>query len=125
MIDMIEANFRAAAQLISLGIEAAAIIIIVAGAIEAIATFVRHLLLDRATLLKAREIWLRFAAWIVLSLEFALGADVIDTAISPSWDDIGKLGAIATIRTALNYFLVRDIKEAAEASAARAVKSDS
>ena len=86
------------------------------GALEAAATFVRHLLDGRGVLLKRREIWLRFAAWIVLSLEFALGADVIRTAIAPSWDDIGKLAAIAAIRTALNYFLTRDIDEAVELS---------
>jgi uncharacterized membrane protein len=125
MIETIEANFQAGAQIVALGIEAAAILIIASGAIEAVATYLRHLLAARTTVLKGRDMWLRFAAWIVLSLEFALGADVIRTAIAPSWDDIGKLGAIATIRTALNYFLVRDIKEADEQSGGFAVKSDS
>ena len=31
------------------------------------------------------------------------------TASSPSWTDIGQLGAIAVIRTFLNYFLERDV----------------
>ena len=124
MIEMIEANFQELAQLAALGIEAAAILIIAGGAIEAGITFLRHLISGGATMLRRRDIWIRFAAWIVLSLEFALGADVIRTAIAPSWDDIGKLGAIAAIRTALNYFLVRDIKEAAEMSAIVPVRSD-
>lgn len=123
MIETIEVNFQLAAQLVALGIEAAAIAIIAGGAVEAVVTFVRHLLVDRTTMSRRREIWLRFAAWIVLSLEFALGADVIRTAIAPSWDDIGKLGAIATIRTALNYFLTRDINEAVELGDSDAVKS--
>jgi uncharacterized membrane protein len=42
-----------------------------------------------------------------------LGADILRTAVEPSWDEIGRLAAIATIRTALNYFLQREI--AAEA----------
>ncbi|MFS0849244.1 DUF1622 domain-containing protein [Novosphingobium panipatense] len=58
-----------------------------------------------------REIWMRFASWILLSLEFALGADIIRTAIAPTWDDIGKFGAIAAIRTGLGFFLERDIEE--------------
>jgi len=32
--------------------------------------------------------------------------------ISPSWNDIGQLAAIALIRTFLNYFLERDLAEA-------------
>ena len=43
--------------------------------------------------------------------EFQLGADILSTAISPSWDQIGKLGAIAVIRTALNFFLSREMEE--------------
>jgi uncharacterized membrane protein len=58
-----------------------------------------------------REIWLRFAVWIALSLEFALAADLIRTAIAvPTWAGIGQLAAIAAIRTALNFFLERDIE---------------
>ena len=29
--------------------------------------------------------------------------------MAPTWDDIGKLAVIATIRTMLNYFLAKDI----------------
>ena len=46
-----------------------------------------------------------------LALEFQLGADILSTAIAPSWEQIGKLGAIAVIRTALNYFLSREMRE--------------
>ncbi|MBO9559732.1 MAG: DUF1622 domain-containing protein [Caulobacter sp.] len=58
-----------------------------------------------------RELWAQFARWIVLALEFALAADIVRTAISPTWDDIGRLGAIALIRTVLNYFLEKDMQE--------------
>jgi uncharacterized membrane protein len=58
-----------------------------------------------------REIWLRYASWILLALEFALAADLIETIIAPTWQEIGQLGAIAGIRIALGYFLGRDIVE--------------
>jgi uncharacterized membrane protein len=58
-----------------------------------------------------REIWIRFATWILLALEFALAADLVRTAVAPTWDDISKLAVIATIRTMLNYFLAKDIAE--------------
>lgn len=53
------------------------------------------------------------AKWLALALEFQLAADVLETAIAPEWTKIGQLAAIATIRTALNYFLTRESRELA------------
>jgi uncharacterized membrane protein len=61
---------------------------------------------------KGRGAFLQLGRYLLLGLEFTLAADVVHTAIAPSWDDIGKLGAIALIRTFLNYFLERDIEQA-------------
>ena len=58
-----------------------------------------------------RQIWVGFAGWILLALEFALAADIADTAISPTWNAIGQLAAIAAIRTGLNYYLARDVEK--------------
>jgi uncharacterized membrane protein len=52
----------------------------------------------------------QFGSSVAVSLELLLGADVLATAVAPSWDDIGKLTAIAVIRTLLNYFLERELK---------------
>jgi uncharacterized membrane protein len=52
-----------------------------------------------------------FGSAVAVSLELLLGADVLETAVAPSWDDIGKLAAIATIRTVLNYFLERELSK--------------
>ena len=59
----------------------------------------------------AREAWLRYARWLVAALTFQLAADIIETSISSSWQTIGRVGAIAVIRTFLNYFLERDLEE--------------
>jgi uncharacterized membrane protein len=61
---------------------------------------------------------LTLARFLALALEFQLAADVLATAVAPSWTQIGKLGAIAVIRTALNYFLEREIKEEEKESSA-------
>jgi uncharacterized membrane protein len=53
---------------------------------------------------------IRFGSSVAVSLELLLGADVLATAVAPSWNDIGKLAAIAVIRTTLNYFLERELK---------------
>jgi uncharacterized membrane protein len=66
-----------------------------------------------------KAIWRRFGMWLLLGLEFALAADIITSVISPTWHDIGELGAIAVIRTFLNYFLEHDL-ENAETAAVRA-----
>ena len=57
------------------------------------------------------EVRLTLARFLAIALEFQLGADILSTAVAPSWDAIGKLGAIAVIRTALNYFLSRDMQQ--------------
>src|SRR3954465_15146159 len=56
------------------------------------------------------EIRVQFGSSVAVSLELLLGADVLTTAVAPSWDDIGKLAAIAVLRTALNYFLERELR---------------
>ena len=60
------------------------------------------------------SIRLGFSRYLSLALEFQLASDILSTAIAPSWDEIGKLGATATIRTALNFFLSREMQEYAE-----------
>ena len=65
------------------------------------------------------------ARYLALALEFQLGADILSTAIAPSWQEIGKLGAIAVIRTGLNFFLSREMQdEKAASSSEKAVQAD-
>lgn len=52
-----------------------------------------------------------FGGSVAVALELMLGADVLATAVAPSWSDIGQLAMIAIIRTALNYFLAKELKE--------------
>lgn len=47
---------------------------------------------------------------LAVALEFLLAADILRTAVAPTWNDIGKLAAIAALRTLLNYFLERELK---------------
>jgi uncharacterized membrane protein len=63
--------------------------------------------------------------WLLLGLEFELAADIIGSVISPTWKDIGELGAIAVIRTFLNYFLEKDLEQADRAGEAAAIETPS
>jgi hypothetical protein len=61
---------------------------------------------------RKKAIWRRFGTWLLLGLEFELAADIVRSVIAPDWMDIGQLGAIAVIRTFLNYFLEKDLEHA-------------
>ena len=50
--------------------------------------------------------------WLAVALELELGADILRTAVAPTWNEIGQLGAIVVLRTALNYFLQLEIDKA-------------
>lgn len=60
---------------------------------------------------KAESIRVQFGSAVAVALELLLGADVLATAVAPGWDAIGKLAAIAVLRTALNYFLERELNQ--------------
>ena len=81
------------------------------GAFQALMSLLTAIIGRSADEMRGREIWIKFATWILLALEFALAADLVRTAVAPTWDDISKLAVIATIRTMLNYFLAKDIAE--------------
>jgi uncharacterized membrane protein len=95
---------------LKLGIEALGALVIAVGAVLAARRFLRGSFpLDPAEFDAVRRTLARFLA---LALEFQLGADILSTAVAPSWEAIGKLAAIAVIRTALNHFLNREMQEA-------------
>lgn len=105
-----EATFLTVARFIALVIEAATVLFIAVGAAEAIYGGFRTVV-QRQDTTGFRIVFLRFGSRLILGLEFALAADIVRTAIAPTWDDIGKLAAIAAIRTFLNFFLERDVEK--------------
>jgi uncharacterized membrane protein len=88
------------------------VIFIAVGAIDAVLRLLPAFRFRRLTHGVRRDAWLSLARWLVVGLEFMLAADIVDTIAAPSWNDVGKLAAIAAIRTFLNYFLEKDIGEA-------------
>ncbi|MDG4665061.1 DUF1622 domain-containing protein [Mycobacterium sp. 236(2023)] len=104
-----ESTLRDAVDLMVRLIEACGAVVIMIGAVVAIAKFV--VALGRRDINQFSAVRLTLARFLVLGLEFQLAADVLRTAISPSFEEIGKLAAIAAIRTILNYFLNREIAQ--------------
>jgi uncharacterized membrane protein len=97
-ITPLEETFNVVANYVALGVEFGAVIVVAFGSAQAVLALIGAIAAGTADSLRGREIWLKFATWILLALEFA-----------PTWDDIWKLAVIAVVRTMLNYFLAKDI----------------
>jgi len=98
-----------AAYYIALVLEALALLVIAIGAVEASIGIFRAMA-RHASYAAKRAVWLDFARWLIAGLTFQLAADIVHTTVAPSWDDIGRVAAVAAIRTFLTFFLDRDIE---------------
>jgi uncharacterized membrane protein len=90
-------------------VEAAGAVIIFVGALVAVGQLLR--VAPRRNPHEFVRVRLTLGRFLALGLEFQLASDVLRTAIAPSFEELGKLAAVAAIRTALNYFLAKEIKE--------------
>lgn len=107
-----EALFKQWTFYLASGVEGAAGLIIALAAAQATWRALRIFLVRPAAPDEAKEgVRLRLARWLAVALEFELAADILRTAIAPNWDEIGKLAAIAALRTLLNYFLQQEIQQ--------------
>lgn len=103
-----EVIIRNIAHFISSVIEVIAIIVISIGVLRLIITYIdtffHHKQHHNNAMMR-----IKFGSSLTLALELLLAADILATAVAPTWDDIGKLAAIATIRTGLNFFLEKEM----------------
>lgn len=94
---------------VGLTIEAFAIALIVAGVVLALVRMPSVMFGTRSA--AKRELWLDFARWLVAALTLQLAADIVHTTLSPTWDEIGRVAAIAAIRTFLTITLDRELSQ--------------
>lgn len=107
------------AEYVALLVNLMAILAIAIGSVQG-AIGLTGLLLFKADESKLMPVWMSFGRWAVAGLSFQLAADIVETSIAPTWAEIGKLGAVAAIRTFLNYFLDRDLEGIREREKAKA-----
>lgn len=101
------------AVLIEYSVEIINLMALVVIAIATLAAFVRCLrtMLNGAEMgPKLRDAYIHYGRWLIGGLTFQLAGDIIETSLSPGWEHIAHLGAIALIRTFLSYFLDRDME---------------
>jgi uncharacterized membrane protein len=104
----VEETIRWAVQWLRLGIETFGAGLVGVGVVVACVDFVRMRMQKSTGDFTGTRLIL--ARYLALALEFQLGADILSTAIAPTWQQIGKLGAIAVIRTGLNFFLSLEMR---------------
>jgi uncharacterized membrane protein len=98
--------FKAGTLVLATGVEGAAALVIGLAVVQAV---VRAL----STFEVRDQIRFGLGRWLALGLEFELAADILRTAVAPTWNEIGQLAAIAVLRTLLNFFLQKEIESAA------------
>jgi len=99
------------AEYVALFLEGAAVLVIIIGAVQSFVIYILRGLAKRSELITLMQSRFKLGLSLSLGLGFLVGADVVKTAISPTWTDIGQLAAIVVIRVVLNFFLMRDMKE--------------
>jgi uncharacterized membrane protein len=94
-------------------VEGVAAVLIAHGVIRTTFQYIAQCIRKRS---ESMDIRMRLGKLLALSLELLLAADILRTAVAPTWDEIGKLGSIAALRTWLNYFLERELKKSEQES---------
>ena len=112
----VEGNVVNAVLWLKLAVESVGALVIGLGIVNAAYLFLRALIPPQVK--NYNRVRLTLARYLALALEFQLGADILSTAVAPTRDQIGKLGAIAVIRTALNFFLTREMRDERETTEA-------
>lgn len=112
MVEGLEHSLASLLQFVRLLIEGAAAFWIFVGVGYAIVGMVSAHIHQRVD--SFRTIRLRFSRYLSLALEFQLAADILSTAIAPTFDELGRLAIVAVIRTGLNFFLSKEMKEERE-----------
>lgn len=103
----LESAVAAAADAIQIVFEAASVLVVAVGGCAFLLALVQTTGNSRGV--QARR---TLGGYLVIALELQLAADIIATATNPTLEELGKLAAIAVIRTFLNHFLVQELREA-------------
>lgn len=114
--EIAEGGVLGAVRWIRLAVESIGAAIVLVGVLSALLRVVR--VAASRPPRRFNDVRIAFARSLALALEFELGADILSTAIAPSWDQIGKLAAVAIIRTALNFFLMKEMRDESQTAEA-------
>ncbi len=112
-IEHLEDGLALVVSILKIALESVSVVCILLGLIATLQMAIAQITRRRREL-SFLDIRLRFGTWLALALEFQLAADILSTTVAPSFQALGKLGAIAVIRTFLNFFLNKELEAEAE-----------
>jgi uncharacterized membrane protein len=107
-----ESTIAVAVSYLTQALDAVALMMIAAGAVKALADIAVACVHRQMADAQLRTIFIGFARWLVAALTFQLGSDIASTTVAPGWEELGRLAAVAVIRTFLTFFLDRDLDKA-------------
>ena len=111
---LIESTLVTVVSYLTIFAEICGALVIGIAVIQALAQYFRFLLRRGHEDAAKDDIRLRLGRSLAVALEFALAADILKTAVAPTWNVIAQLAAIVVLRTMLNYFLEREIRHVEE-----------
>lgn len=85
------------------------LVTVIFGTVTAVAQATGAIVSRSASKERLREIYLHYGHWLIAALTFQIAADIVETSIAPTWQEVGRLGAVSAIRVFLNFFLERDL----------------
>ncbi|MBD3276782.1 MAG: DUF1622 domain-containing protein [Candidatus Aegiribacteria sp.] len=94
--------------------EIAAAVVVAVGVVQALWIYIFKNVCTKCHLHQHVRGRLKLGHALSLALELLIGADILKSALDPSWTELGQLGAIVLIRTVLNYFLLWDMRKVSE-----------
>lgn len=95
-------------------LEAVSFSIMIYGALIAVLMFILNeagRINGKFRLSRLSKIRMDFGNYILLGLEFLIAADIIETILKPTNEELIELGGIVLIRILLSYFLTKEINE--------------
>lgn len=92
-------------------LEGIAAILIVIGAFQAALIYFKRAVIGRSGLKEINTGRLKLGQSLSIGLGFLIGADILKSAISPGWEEIGMLAAIVVIRAAVNFLLTWEMRQ--------------
>lgn len=96
-------------RIVVTGCQMLAVFVICIGVIRCMIVYVRDALIGTGAHQAIQDSRMELGQAFSLGLGLLIGSSILNTAIAPSWNEIGQLAAIIAIRTTLNYFLLRDL----------------
>ncbi|RJQ56435.1 MAG: DUF1622 domain-containing protein [Nitrospiraceae bacterium] len=88
-------------------------VVVIWGVAQAITSFVAMKFTSekKDAVSESEHIRQRLGAHLLLGLEIFIAADIISSAVSPSWEKVGILVSVVGVRTVLSYFLRMELKQ--------------